>query len=108
MSCDEKVTAAPEGAISVMSSSTTNGDSVAGLERAELAIDGMHCESCAALIEETLGGEAGVVEIHVDLARATAAITFDPDHMSIDRVNALVAELGYRATRATEGEHPGV
>jgi copper chaperone CopZ len=63
----------------------------------DLAITGMHCPSCAALIEETLGADDGVTEATVDLAAARARITFDPTVLGPDRLCALVAEAGYQA-----------
>lgn len=64
----------------------------------ELAITGMHCASCAALIEETLSGTEGVTGATVDLEAASASVTFDPTVISPDRLCALVAEVGYQAS----------
>jgi len=63
----------------------------------DITITGMHCPSCAALIEETLGADDGVTEATVDLDSDHARITFDPSVISPDRLCALVAEAGYRA-----------
>jgi Cu+-exporting ATPase len=63
----------------------------------DVTITGMHCPSCAALIEETLGADDGVTEATVDLAGASARVTFDPSVISPDRLCALVAEAGYQA-----------
>ena len=57
----------------------------------------MHCPSCAALIEEALRAEEGVTEATVDLAGASARVTFDPGVISPDRLCTLVAEAGYQA-----------
>jgi len=50
----------------------------------ELVVGGMHCQSCAELIEETLTGDPAVRHATVDLDAARAAVT----------------GVGYRATRA--------
>jgi P-type Cu+ transporter len=63
----------------------------------DLAITGMHCPSCSALIEETLDADDGVTEATVDLASERARVTFDPSVISPDRLCALVAEAGYQA-----------
>jgi copper chaperone CopZ len=62
----------------------------------DLAIAGMHCSSCAALIEESLGVD-GVTEASVDLEGARARVTFDPAVVSPDALCALVADAGYEA-----------
>jgi Cu+-exporting ATPase len=62
-----------------------------------MTITGMHCPSCAALIEETLGADDGVTEATVDQAGARARVSFDPSVISPDRLCALVAEVGYQA-----------
>ena len=63
----------------------------------DITITGMHCPSCAALIEETLGADDGGTEATVDLDSARARVAFDPTVVSPDRLCALVAEAGYQA-----------
>ncbi len=64
----------------------------------ELAIDGMHCESCVALIEEVLAEQAGVKSAAVDLASATAVVRFDPALVGTEDLQSAIAEVGYSAT----------
>jgi len=64
----------------------------------ELAIDGMHCESCVALIEEVLVEQTGVRSATVDLASATAVVRFDPAVVGTDALQSAIAEVGYSAT----------
>jgi copper chaperone CopZ len=64
---------------------------------ATLDIAGMHCGSCAALIEETLGGTSGVASIHVDLAANKAEVGFDPETVSLDDLCGTISGLGYGA-----------
>jgi P-type Cu+ transporter len=66
------------------------------VQRLDLAIAGMHCSSCAALIEESLGVD-GVTEASVDLAGARARVAFDPAVVSPGMLCALVADAGYQA-----------
>jgi Cu+-exporting ATPase len=63
----------------------------------DIAITGMHCPSCADLIQETLDADDGVTEATVDLDSARARVAFDPTVVSPDRLCALVAEAGYQA-----------
>jgi len=64
----------------------------------ELAVDGMHCESCVALIEETLGEDPGVRRVTVDLESGRASVVFDPAAVSPEQLCATVVELGYQAS----------
>jgi copper chaperone len=65
---------------------------------AELAVDGMHCNSCVALIEETLTEQVGVTSASVDLDSARAVIDYDPSLLGVDDLRSTIAEAGYSAT----------
>ena len=64
---------------------------------AVLALSGMHCGSCVALIEETLTECPGVTEAVVDLTSATANVTFDPYATAVEDLCAAVIQEGYGA-----------
>ncbi|MGH9092344.1 MAG: heavy-metal-associated domain-containing protein [Acidimicrobiales bacterium] len=65
---------------------------------AVLAIEGMHCPSCAALIEETLVEDLGVARAAVDLDAARATVRYDPAVHRLDDLCAAVTAAGYPAT----------
>jgi Cu+-exporting ATPase len=64
----------------------------------ELAVTGMHCGSCAALIEESLAGTPGVTRATVDLDSAVARVDFDTASVSVGELCAVVAGAGYGAS----------
>jgi copper chaperone CopZ len=64
----------------------------------ELDVTGMHCGSCSALIEESLGELPAVKAASVDLDSARAVVTYDPSRLDADGLCAVVAEVGYSAT----------
>lgn len=68
---------------------------------AVLAIDGMHCASCVALIEETLVEDLGVAAAEVDLATGRATVTYDPTEHHVADLCDAVAAAGYVAVPAT-------
>jgi len=72
----------------------------------DLVVEGMHCPSCAALIEETLTGDPDVRTTTVDLEGARATVTYDPTTLTVDDLCAAVNGLGYRATSPPPG-NPG-
>jgi copper chaperone CopZ len=71
-----------------------------GASTIELTVTGMHCGSCSALIEESLGEHAAVSAASVDLESARAVVTYDPSRLDADGLCAVVAEAGYSATPA--------
>ncbi len=76
----------------------TPTDSDPTIVTVEFAVDGMHCGSCVALIEETLGEQPGVRSATVDLESARAVVGYDPTRTDADALAAVVAEAGYAAT----------
>jgi copper chaperone len=63
----------------------------------ELEVAGMHCQSCAALIEETLVADPRVKAVHVDLDSGRASVAFDHHAITVDELCAAVAGAGYAA-----------
>jgi len=70
-----------------------------------LVVTGMHCQSCVALIEESLGQEPGVVSVSVDLDSARATVAFDSLVTGLDKLCAVVAGLGYGASPSVPPHH---
>lgn len=64
---------------------------------AELAVAGMHCGACVALIEESLTEHDGVSEASVDLDAGRAVVRYDPGLLGVDVLQAIVADAGYSA-----------
>ncbi len=63
---------------------------------------GMHCASCASLIEESLTEQPGVKGARVDLASGRARIEFDPAGLRVEDLCRLIADTGYGAAPATQ------
>ena len=61
---------------------------------------GMHCPSCAMLIEMSLSKVAGVKSAKVDYAHERAVVTFDDATASVDALLAAVDEAGYEGSVA--------
>jgi copper chaperone CopZ len=75
-----------------------SGGHQAAAATAELAVVGMHCGSCVALIEEALAERAGVVSASVDLDAARATVGYDPAVIGPDELASTIEEAGYSAT----------
>ena len=67
-----------------------------------LAITGMTCASCVAVIEKTLAKMHGVFGASVNLATETASVEFDPVVIGPNELIAAVNAAGYTATLKVE------
>lgn len=72
--------------------------------KAELNIEGMHCDSCAADIKETLEETAGVGQVDVTFQRKTAIVEFDAGVVQQSTLIKKIQDLGYQATVAGESQ----
>jgi P-type Cu+ transporter len=86
------VSATPPSAEGRPSSSGT-----AATATVRLAVGGMHCASCTALVEESLGEHRGVTSVTVDLDSGEAVVSFDPAEVGIPELSSVVVEAGYSA-----------
>lgn len=66
-------------------------------EQHELSIEGMHCASCALLIEREVKNVLGVEQAHVNFATEKARVRFDSATTQITDVIAAVERAGYKA-----------
>lgn len=60
-----------------------------------IKIDGMHCASCSANIEQGLGKIVGINSINVNLATNKAQIEHDPKKISLEKIKEQIKQLGY-------------
>lgn len=70
--------------------------------KAEFHIEGMHCESCAASIRETLEDTAGVRSADVTFSGKTAVVEFDEETVGQATLAGKIQGLGYQTTVADE------
>ncbi len=63
----------------------------------QLKVDGMHCASCALLIEEELEELDGVTEAKASFRRQRARVVLD-DARVVPAILEKIGELGYRAS----------
>ncbi|MEK7127593.1 MAG: copper-translocating P-type ATPase [Patescibacteria group bacterium] len=71
---------------------------VTGTQKANLSLYGMHCSSCAALIERSIKKVPGVTSANVNFAAEKAIVTFDPAVANQEDLIKAVEKAGYKAT----------
>jgi copper chaperone len=64
---------------------------------AELKIEGMTCGGCVASVTRTLRGVAGVQDVDVSLAAASARVTYDPAKTGLADLKRALERAGYGA-----------
>lgn len=67
------------------------------MDKIFLKIKGMHCTSCAGLIEQELKKTEGVKEAKVNFAAEKASISFDLNKISSSRIIEIINKTGYKA-----------
>jgi copper chaperone len=60
-------------------------------------VEGMHCGSCALLIDDVLEDLPGVRATHTTVKGGRATVDLDPTRSSPQDVIAAINELGYQA-----------
>jgi len=63
-----------------------------------IAIEGMHCKSCADGIKAMLKRTPGVVSAEVSFERREADVEYDPSRTSPERIVEAITSMGYKAS----------
>ncbi len=58
-------------------------------------VKGMHCASCASIIEKTFKKQMGVASVQVNYTTETAKVTVDPTKTDPERLSHSIEPLGY-------------
>lgn len=72
------------------------------MKKTNLDIEGMHCGSCALLIEHALKNTEGVQEANVNFSAEKAMITFDENKVPLEKIQEAIKRLGYTSILADE------
>jgi copper chaperone CopZ len=67
------------------------------LTSASLVTTGMHCGSCAMLIDMTVGELDGVESVKTAYADGKTQLTYDPDVVTMDAILDAIRGAGYDA-----------
>lgn len=75
-----------------------NEEELSGTQKVNLSLFGMHCSSCAGIIERSLKKVEGVKEAHVNFAAEKASVLVDFDVSGEEDLLEAVKKAGYNAT----------
>ena len=90
----------------VQSTSTTSSPSEVkkGINRISLDIEGMHCSSCAAIIEKSIRKVSGVKEANVNFAAEKASVLVDESVIEKELLIKAVEKAGYKASLTKQNQ----
>ncbi len=71
-------------------------------QKVALSLGGMHCSSCASIIERSLKKLPGVVAANVNFAAEKASVIFDAAQAGVPDLIRIIEKAGYRATPVDE------
>src|ERR1035437_5739408 len=74
------------------------------MKSARYSIKGMHCASCASIIEKTLKKVEGVNSVEVNYGNETAKISHDESKINIADISKKIEPLGYSIAMPTAEE----
>lgn len=80
-------------------------DAVKNLQEEIIDIKGMHCKSCAELIEIKLKKLQGVNKVKVSFIENKAFVQFDPAQINLDKVKGEIEKAGYEIEKTEKLEH---
>lgn len=67
-----------------------------------LKVKGMHCASCAILIDKLLAKQEGVVSTNTSYGAQKVALEFDESKITLEQIDGFVNKLGYDVIRPDE------
>lgn len=73
-------------------------------EKLNIQIEGMHCASCAKIIERTLKKLDGIKDCNVNLPLKSAYIEFDKDKINLKKIEKKIEEIGYKVRKNGKNE----
>ena len=71
-----------------------------------IRIGGMTCQNCSTIIETELSKTIGVKKTEVSYSAGTAVVTYDPDMVTINDIEAVIEKLDYRVLTGVEQRKP--
>jgi len=63
----------------------------------KISTSGMHCSSCAMLVDMTLADVEGVSDSRTDHATGETVVSFDDERVSVEQLLSAIRGAGYEA-----------
>ncbi|MBS3075375.1 copper-translocating P-type ATPase [Candidatus Pacearchaeota archaeon] len=76
------------------------------MQKLNLSVNGMHCQSCVTLLTKGIQKDPGVKNVNVNYATEKAFVEFDESKTNQDKIIQIVSGLGYSAKPVTSESNP--
>jgi len=76
------------------------------MQKLNLSVNGMHCQSCVTLLTKGIQKDPGVKNVNVNYATEKATVEFDETKTSQDKIIKIISGLGYSARPVTGEINP--
>ncbi len=67
--------------------------------KSELKVEGMHCKSCAMLIEDSLTEFDSVKNVSIDVEAGKVKVEYDENNMSEEKIAQLIITEGFKVKK---------
>ena len=74
------------------------------MEKIQIPIKGMHCASCAKIIEKRLSKTTGIEKANVNYATEKATITYNQKKTDINKIHKAISDAGYTPVEEAKGQ----
>jgi copper chaperone len=68
-------------------------------QQTTLSVPDISCEHCVKTIDGALGALAGVQSVSTDIPSKTVHLSYDPDQVSMDHIEATLDDAGYTVAK---------
>lgn len=65
------------------------------MEKVIVNVQGMSCEHCVKAVKGSVGALDGVQSVNVNLKAGTAAVEFNENQVSLDKIKETIEDQGY-------------
>jgi copper chaperone len=72
---------------------------MAQVQERVLSVPDVSCEHCVKSINGALGTLAGVESVSTDIPSKTVRLQYDPSHVSLDTIEAMLDDAGYTVAK---------
>ena len=75
------------------------------IKKVNLAIEGMHCNSCSSGIQMVLQSTDGVINASANYESKKGEVEFDEEKTNLETILKAIDQLGYKATPEGTGSN---
>lgn len=75
------------------------------MTKKKIKIEGMHCASCASIIDKNLRKADGIIDANVNFATSLASIDFNESKINLAKIKKIINDSGYQVAEKTANDN---